>query len=234
MPIEKRYAELYERYRQTGDKESLRELMRALHPIILKGINTFGSGFQPLYGKAKLLALNALESYDPRKGSLESHIMLHLQRLQRYAPDTGNVIRISETTRMLQKQIAEAEKEFEDRYQRPPSDQELADYLGLNINKIRKARMPAGAAAESAFEENVEAQPLIQDSKDNPKVRLWQEAVYKELSPIQQYIAERRLGLFGYKPEPIEKVAKKLRVSPATVSNYAKEVAQKLTPPADL
>jgi len=235
MRIEKKYAELYSRYANTRDRESLYQLMQALQPIILKGVNTFGYGIPTLYGRAKLLAKNALETYDPTKGTLESHIMLNLQRLQRYAPDTGNAVSLPEGIRMLQRQISEAEKELEDKYNRAPSDQEIADYLGLNLKKIRKARVPSGAVPESAFEENIDFKPLLpnEGAEEGPKVKLWRESVYKELSPVQQYIAERRLGLFGYKPQSVEEVAKKLKISPATVSNYTKTVAEKLTPPED-
>lgn len=235
MKLEKRYAEYYANYIKNRDRESLNQLMQALQPVMLKGINTFGYGIPTLRGRAKLLVLDAINSYDPSRGPLESHVMLSLQRLQRYAPDTGNVVKLPEGVRMLQRQVVDAEKELEDKYNRAPSDQELADYLGLSLKKIRSARVASGAIPESAFEGNVEMKSISQDNQEiSPKVKLWQESVYKELSPIHQYIAERRLGIFGHKPEPVEQVAKRLKISPASVSNYTKEVAQKLAPPEDL
>lgn len=185
-----------------------------------------------LYGHAKILTKNAIESYDPEKGSLESHIMLNLQRLQRLAPQTGNILDISEGNRLLQREITNVEKELEDKLGRPPSDQEIADHLGISIKRIRSLRNIYGTVPESAFEGDVAVESLGQSPQSsNIKHKLWQEAVYQELSPIDQYIAETRLGLFGKKVLPIEMVAKKLKMSPAYVSQRAKAIAQKLVPP---
>lgn len=235
MKLEKQYADLYTNYAQKRDTESLRQLMQALEPVITKGVHTFGSGIPTLYGRAKILAKQAIDTYDPKKSPLESHVMLNLQRLQRYAPNTGNVLYIPENVRLLNKQITEAEKELEDKFGRPPSDQEVADYLGLNIKKIRKVRTALGTVPEGTFDEGIAAESLDKEiPKEDSKVELWREAVYKELSPVEQYIAEKRLGMFGHKPLPVEEVAKRLKMSPASVSLYAKKVLEKLTPPDNL
>jgi len=228
MRLEKKYLDIYQKYVEKRDPESLGVLIQALEPVLHKGINTFGYGIPTLYGRAKLLAKNAIETYDPMKAPLESHIMLHLQRLQRYAPRTGNVVDVSEGQRMLGREIINAERELSDKYKRPPSDQELADYLGINVRKINRARAAFGAVPESAFEGNVETAPIEQIDISSPTKQLWTEAVYQELSPIQQYIAERRLGLFGHKVESVEEIAKKLNVSPATVSYHFNTIKQKL------
>lgn len=234
MKIEKKYLDIYQRYSTNKDPESLNELIQALNPVLRKGINTFGYGIPTLYGRAKLLAKNAIETYDPNKAPLESHVMLHLQRLQRYAPRTGNVLDVSEGQRMLARELSNAEKELEDKYNRPPSDAELADYLGINVRRIAMARTAYGAAPESVFEGNVEVTPLEQKQSLSDKERLWMETVYQELSPMQQYIAERRLGLFGHKVEPVEVIAKRLKISPAMVSQHMKTIQQKMVVPRDL
>lgn len=142
MKLEKKYLDIYQKYSANKDPESLNELIQALNPVLRKGINTFGYGVPTLYGRAKLLAKNAIETYDPHKAPLESHVMLHLQRLQRYAPRTGNVLDVSEGQRMLARELSNAEKELEDKYNRPPSDAELADYLGINVRrKIGRAHV---------------------------------------------------------------------------------------------
>jgi len=211
MKLEKKYQQAYMQYYVTKSQDALRELIELLEPTIKRGFYYFGQGLPALYGKAKLLAKDAIETYDPKKGPLETHVLLTLQRLQRLAPRVSNIVSVPEARRMLNIQLQEATKELEDKYGRPPSDQELADYLGLSLKKIENVRQAQGAAAESVFQGNVATTESQRTSQ--AKEKLWMETVYKSLSPIQQKIMEGRYGLFGNRPKTLQEIADELNIS---------------------
>jgi len=233
LKLEQKYVPIYQQYVSDPNPENLRKMIDALSPTIEKGIKTFGAGLPTLYGRAKLITSSALQSYDPKKGALDSHVMLHLQRLQRYLPKTSNVVDVSEATMMLQSQVMEAEKELEDELGRPPSDAELASHLKMSMKKLERLRTATGTVPSSAFDDNAQTQPIEQKT-DDEKYKLWQEVVYMDLNPIQQYIAERRYGLHGKKQESVEEMARKLKISPNMVYQHLKTIEQKMAIPRDL
>lgn len=229
MKIENKYKELYLDWKKTGSKESLKKLMDVLYPTIEKGIKTFGGGLPSLYGKAKLIAYDALNSYSPDKGTLDSHLMLNLQRLYRYAPQSGAILDVPELVRMQAKQLETISKELEEKFRRPVSDQELADYMGLSLRRIQKIRSAQGTVPESIFEGSTPAKALVDvDDKQKAKRELWMETLYKEVSPVQQYIMDHKFGLHGHKPKTLEEIAQKLKLSVSTVHKYLREIDEKL------
>jgi len=228
MKIEKQFQPLFEEYQRTKSPDSMRKLVEALQPTIDKGLYTFGKGIPSLVGKAKLLAMQAIQTYNPKRGNLTNHVMLNLQRLQRLAPQVSNVITVPEGLRMHAKVLNDTTKELEDKLGRPPSDQELADHVGLSLKKIEAIRKAQGAATESAFQGNV---AMIRGGEAfTPDQRnLWVETVYKELPPPQQYILENRFGLHGRPIQTLEQIAKKLGLSVSEVYNQSREIENKLS-----
>lgn len=227
MKLEPEFRPLWEAYSKRKDARTLRELLIALAPTIEKGVKTFGGGMPNLYAKAKLIAVNALNNYSPNEGRLKDYVMLHLQRLRRIAPQTGNIVSVPEMVRLGKRNLEEAQRELEDRFNRPPTDQELADYLGLSIKKLSKLQAASGAVLASAFEGDtgeIKDQGISKNAAE-----LLKESVYKELSPLQQYIMERRFGLHNHKEENIEEIAKKLKISVGQVHNHIQKIQNMLT-----
>jgi len=220
--IEKKYAELFYKYKNEKDKKALQELMTQLLPVIRKAIMTFGGGDETLEGKARLIAKRVIDNYDPKMGRLESYLMLNLQELRRRASESRNVISSSEYIRLQQKKLYESQKELEDRLGRPPSDQELADYLGLSIKKIAKLRSAQGGVAGSAITDMPTVVPELGELNEAQK--LWLETLYLEAPPENKVIIENYFGLHGRKPATLEEIAKRLKKSIGYVHEKVKKI----------
>lgn len=226
MNLENKYKDAYLQYTTDPyNQENIKKIMEAIQPTVEKAHKTFGYGLPVLRAKAKLLAYNAIKTYDPSKGSLDGHLMLTLQRLRRFVPKVTNVVSVPEAVRMQAKALEEAEHELQDKYNRPPSDQEIADYTGLSLKKIKRLRTPMGSVAESVFDGNVKVDQVEQEQTGED---LWQEAIYKELSPTQQYIMERRFGLHGRQPETLEQISKNLNMATSSVHQQLNKINEKL------
>lgn len=228
--IEKDYLEDYIAYK-SGEKEALQRIIVKLRKVIETGVRTFGGGNPLLYPRARILVKEAIESYDPTKAPLKSHIMLNLQRLYRLNPQSTNIIKASEGDLILFKQIQDVEKEFQDTFGRPPSTQEIADRLGKSVRAIEQARTRLGAVNENAFQGNIGAVSISGTNELGAKEKLWIDAVYKGLSGVDQYIADCRYGLHGQKKKTLQEIARDLGMPLSTVANRAKKIEQEFRLP---
>ena len=223
---EQQYIELIQRYKR-GDKQALRELMDLISPIIRKGIMTFGGGDETLERRARLIAKRVIDNYNPKVGRLENYLMLNLQELRRRASESRNVLSSSEYIRLQQKKLYESEKELEDRLGRPPSDQELADYLGISIKKIAKLRSAQGGVAGSAVMDMPTKVPDLGEL--NEAQQLWLQTIYLEAPPEDKVVIENYFGLHGKKPATIEQIAQKLKKSVGYVHERIRKIQEEFS-----
>ena len=211
------------KYKLEQDQEALVRIIQALEPVIDRGIQIFGNGNQALRGQAKILVKNAIDSYDPAKGELKTHVLLHLQRLRRIQPQSGNIITVSEGMKILIAQLTDAEKELTDKLGRPPSDQELADYMNISLEKLKKIRTAQGSAAES----NVEGLAIESPTEENDKEQareLWIQAIYVDLDPTEQYILDSVYGRNGRQKKTLQQIAEDLKLPLSTVHAKLKKI----------
>lgn len=211
-------------YKEKRDQEAFNKIMDYLEPTIQRGIKIFGQGNEALRGQAKLLVINALDTYDPKKGDLRTHVLLHLQRLRRLQGQS-NPVSVPESIKLTLIQIQQAEAELRDNYGRPPSDQEIADYLGISIKKIQKAREYSQGMAESTME-GVGAVTEKQVNLEQERKELWIQAIYVDLSPVEQYILDAAYGRNGKKKQTLQEIAEALNLPLSTVHAKLKKIEE--------
>jgi len=118
-------------------------ILKALHPSIESGIKAFGgaSGNNAnLRSRARILALDALDTYDPARGPLKGHVMGHMRGLTRYATKQQQTLSVPEAVMLDHKRLADASRELAEELGRDPSDAELADRTGVNLKRIGAVR----------------------------------------------------------------------------------------------
>jgi DNA-directed RNA polymerase specialized sigma subunit len=210
-------------------------LLRAIDPVIQLGVRTYAGTSSPtLRGRAKRLALTAMDSYDPQQASIKTHLMNHLQGLQRYAARQGQALTIPERVGLARVQLSSAEAELEDKLGRAPSLTEVADHTGLSIKKINRVRAYHPGVAEGQF-----AAAAGDDSSDpsvrgNSPARQQAEFIHGDLSGIDQSILEHSLGLFGAERLSHGAIAKRLNISSGAISQRARRIQSRLDELADL
>lgn len=233
--LEEQFAEPYNAWKRAPTPENTQQMLAALRPVTTTALRAFGgpSATSPtLRGHAKVLTLEALESYDPAKAPLKAHMLSRLQRLRRVASQQRQVIRVPEQVAMDQMASEAARKELEEQLAREPSDQELADYTGLSMKRLQHIRSGSRPVAEStltragAGEEGGRFDPEVRQLGTRPDQ--WAELVYSDIDKTGQVIMERVLGLHGHAPQKPSEVAKRLKISPAAVSHRMAQIQKKL------
>jgi len=213
-------------WQQDPSEENLSKLMSDLKPTISSALNTFTGGDKSLTTRAYILAQQSLSSYDPAKGTnIKTHVFNNLKRLNRVKEERSSVIHVPEGVRLDNRNIYKFKTEFMDRNDREPTLSELADGTGLSIKRISKAvsisEMPEGAAVS-------EKGDLLGSMHNRTKEDIWQDYVYYDLDPKNKKIFEWTTGYMGAKLLPKAEIAKKLKISPAAVSQRVGTIVKRL------
>jgi DNA-directed RNA polymerase specialized sigma subunit len=232
--LEPDFQEPFAAWQQEPSPTNTGAMLRAVDPVINSAMRAYAGPSAKsvnLKAQAKMMAAEALSSYDPAKGPLKSHLMARLQRIRRVASQQRQVIRVPEQVALDQMQSEAAGKELEERLGRPPSDQELADFTGLSVKRLEYIRGSGRPLAESTITRPGEEGSGMYD----PRVRqiqqdddAWLELVYDDLDQTNQFIMERVLGMHGHEQTKPRQVAAMLKISPAAVSQRMAQIQQKV------
>ena len=200
---------LWETYQQGGANTV--DVLASLKPTIDSAINAYAGGNSEYRTKAKILALDAVKTYDPSKGAkLETHVFNNLKRLQRLSADRGNVIHVPEQSALDKLQVEKAASDFEIDNGSSPSLQQLSDITGMPIKKIKRLRSISGQTSSSMA---TGEQGNSLDAAPRTAINLYEDTLYQELDPTDQKIYE---WLTGYNDTPMlnrNEVASKLKIS---------------------
>lgn len=226
--LEAIYTEDFNNYLQHHDVDSRAKLMKVLNPIIQQSVIAAGGDpSNPVtMAKAKMMVLSGLKSYDPEKSTLKNFLYSHLRGLNRALGTANNIIQTPETVVLDKNKIARAELELFDKLGRFPNTDEVADYTGLSvkrITKLRKADLPISEGqVQVVLGEN--GAPDTHRLGDTTADDSWMEYVYDAIDNRQKAIMENLYGMHGHDAISAQDVAKKLKITPAAVSQQRKKI----------
>jgi len=133
IDYKKRDLDLYNTWKENGDKKALGNLIKSLHPIIYSEVRRV-SGTLPesaLSAEAKRWALKAIQTYDPTKGvALSTHVMNYLPKVRRLNYKYQNSARLPENLHLQFTEFHNAVSHLENTLNREPTDEEIAKQLG--------------------------------------------------------------------------------------------------------
>lgn len=133
--------ELYNVWKQTGDKKALGELMHNLNPLIYTEVKR-ASGTLPataLSAEAKKWTIKAIQSFDPTKGvALSTHIMNYLPKIRRMNYKFQNSARLPENLQLQYHTWNKVSTGLQEKLDRDPTDEELAEELGWKKKAVIK------------------------------------------------------------------------------------------------
>jgi len=233
---EEEYLPLYETWVKTKSPDALTVLVDKLSPLLDYAIHYYASDIASspsLRIKAKKLLIDAIKSYDPSKGLLTHHVFLNLQRLKRIGGQTRQIIRQSEQVSMDLNMLNQAEEELIQTLGRLPNTEELADYTGLSIERIKRIRQKAVMPLPEATTVRQTAEGL----SELPTQALGQgqdvftqllELAYIDADPVDKAIMELYYGLHGRPRMSQKDIANKLRLSPGRVSQRISEIEERV------
>lgn len=224
---------LYEQWKQNATPELNTKLLGTVQPIIDTAVNSYaGSGASPtVRNRARLMALKALQTYDPQRGAVKTHLLSQMQSLRRLAAKDQNIISIPEQVGLDFQRLAAAENELRDSLSRDPTDDEVADLTGLStrrIQKIRQFHQPVSegmtVAQTAASDDDTTNDVASRIPGDNRAADAWLNFVYDDLSPTDKLIMDLTLGRNGRRRATTQDIARRLNITPGAVSQRAAKI----------
>lgn len=225
--LEVEYAPAYRALKKRATPATRSEFLTTVKPILQSAVRTAGgrSASPLLHGHAKRLALSAVESYDPQKGRLRSHLLSQLRRLHRISLQQQQIIQMPERVIMDRQTLADAESTLAVNLGRDPADQEISDFTGLSLRRlahIRKAKQPLSQGSMLAADG--EFDPAASRVGDDSGEKEWQEFVYADLGSKNKAIMDYMLGMHGTPKKSLTEIAKRLGLSPGAISQRAQRI----------
>lgn len=172
--------------------------------------------------EAYKLARKAAEKYDPSTGiKFSTYLTNALQKLSRLSTQYGNVVRVPENKQFKINKLNQVEQGLTDELGRQPSVAELADATGMGIGQVNSL---LGTRKREVNMSNLSFAPVFFEGGEDE----WVHFVYHDLSEKDKLIFEYRTG-FGGKPVlDNNNIAKRLNISPSTVSQRIKFITDKI------
>lgn len=229
------FDDIFDAWRKSPAPEINTKLLGTVQPIIDTAVNSYaGQNASPtIKNKAKLMALKALNTYDPQKGNVKTHLLSQLQSLRRAAAQEQNIIGIPEQVGLDFQRLSSAENELRDSLSRDPADDELADMTGLSIKRIKKIRafnQPVAegmTTAQSGDNEDAANTDIASTLPNYTKhTDAWLDFVYGDLTPTDKLIMDMTLGRNGRRRASTQDIASRLNITPGAVSQRAAKIQQ--------
>ena len=228
------FAELHTQWKKNQTPEMNTQMLASVQPTIDTAISSYaGQSPSPaMKTQAKLMALRALQNFDPTKGNVRTHLLSQMQSLRRLSAQEQNIISVPEQVGLDYQRLSESERAMSDRLSRDPTDDELADETGLSVRRIGKIRSFHQPVAEGmTVPENADEQADGGDlaSKIPGQVsaqEAWLGFVHGDLSPTNKLIMDLLLGRNGRKKTSVQEIAKRLNITPGAVSQRAAKIQE--------
>jgi DNA-directed RNA polymerase specialized sigma subunit len=217
----------WEGWKKNPSQENLSRAVKQFDGLIDSSISSQNSINRTLLrSKAKLLAVDAIKTFDPSKGTkLSTHVYNHLRPIQRSAKDMVEISPLSRYYSDEAAQFIKFNQSFLEENGREPDDTEIMDGLGVSskkltkLNKLVKYEIPEGQLVGSIEQE---------DDKESEKLNLWTEYVYNDLNTLDKKILDYKMGRNGHMSLSNEDIAIKLNLNPVDVSVRSQRIAERI------
>lgn len=205
--------ELWKEWKKTRDPATLTKLLDRLQPLIARETGKWQSSVPQvaLEAKARILTVEALESYDPNMGAaIGTHITSRLRKLSRSVYPYQNVARLPENKQLMYNTFQVVQNNLLDTHGREPTTEELADELKWTPKKVADFQRSFGrrelVESEGTF--------LEDDSQESHLVDFY----YHGLSPDDKLLFEHIVGYGGKKVLNNAELMKKFHLTQGQLS----------------
>ena len=209
--------------------ENMRGAVDSLSTEIKNFSNSYSTSLNPsiVRGKAKMLAVEAIKTYDPKMGSaLKTHFFNHIRPLARQIKGITESSALTKHYETNVNRYVNFVRDFIGEHGREPDDSEIMDALMITprqlsvLNKASKYEIPEGQIEDFNFENK--------SMQHEAKIDAWTEYVYHDLSPMGKKIMDMKLGRHGRDPMSNIEIAQKLGLSPKEVTQYTENISKKI------
>jgi DNA-directed RNA polymerase specialized sigma subunit len=230
------FGALHDEWMKNPTPQQNTKVLSAVQPVIDTAVSSYvGPSPTPaIKARAKLMALKALKTFDPRLGNVKTHLLSQMQSLRRLAAQEQNIIAIPEQVGLDFQKLTEAENELRDKISRDPSDDEIADFTGLSERRIKKIRefhkpIAEGSTVIETADDYADSGGVASKIPGQMnEYDAWAEFVYGDLTPTNKLIMDMALGQHGRRKASVQEIARKLNITPGAVSQRAAKIQEML------
>lgn len=225
--------EAYAAWLRDRSPKSMSRLLDSFAPTINSEITRYEGPRHLLRSRARVLAVKAVKTFNPMSGAkLQSWVVTNLKPLSRYGQRQRDV-RVPEVALRQAAAVDRVTKELRDDLGRDPTDDEIADEIGISPKRVAKVRSMAVASVPSGQLDEIEGpdgdQSIAPGVVVPSRVPFAADAVYMSLDDTDRFIFDSLTGSHGSGVVPAKVVAARLGISQAAVSQRASRIAQQLS-----
>jgi RNA polymerase primary sigma factor len=228
-----------------GDRKAREQMITANLRLVVKiarDYESFGLPLLDLINEGNIGLMKGVERFDPDKGAkLSTYASLWIkQAIRRALSNQSKTIRLPVHVVDKMNHIRRAEVKLREMLDREPTDEEVAENLGLKTRRVRQYReaartpvsldSPIGIDDLTTISEHVAdanaAAPFDEIVKDNDN-ELVQE-VLATLDARESRILAMRFGLDNGRPKTLEDVGKRLGVTRERIRQIQEQALQKM------
>jgi RNA polymerase primary sigma factor len=213
-----------------GDKQARAEMIKANLRLVVKiahDYSNYGLPLLDLISEGNIGLMKAVERFDPKKGGkLSTYAAWWIkQSIKRALANQSKTIRLPVHLVDKISKMKRAGHKLSERLGREPTDQELADVLGIPRAKVAQLRTisirPASLDAPIGEDDATEFSEIVGDENALSPFELLRDKtlrqdvrdILEELEPREAEILTLRFGLDGSKPKTLEDVGRKFKVT---------------------
>ena len=213
-----------------GDKQARADMIKANLRLVVKIAHDYSNYGLPLLdhiSEGNIGLMKAVERFDPKKGGkLSTYAAWWIkQSIKRALANQSKTIRLPVHLVDKISKMKRAGHKLSERLGREPTDQELADVLGVPRAKVAQLRTisirPASLDAPIGEDDATEFSEIVGDENALSPFELLRDKtlrqdvrdILEELEPREAEILTLRFGLDGNKPKTLEEVGRKFKVT---------------------
>jgi RNA polymerase primary sigma factor len=213
-----------------GDKAARAQMIKANLRLVVKiahDYSNFGLPLLDLISEGNIGLMKAVERFDPKKGGkLSTYAAWWIkQSIKRALANQAKTIRLPVHLVDKISKMKRAGHKLSEKLGREPTDQELADVLGMTRAKVAQLRTisvrPASLDAPIGDDDATEFSEIVGDESALTPFELLRDKtlrqevrdILEELDAREAEILTMRFGLDGTKPRTLEEVGKRFKVT---------------------
>jgi RNA polymerase primary sigma factor len=227
---------------ETARSKLIERNLRLIIPVAKKYLG-MGLPFGDLIQEGNIGLMRAADKFDPDKGFRFSTYATWWirQAIQRAVADKGRTIRVPVHMGEKIRKMARAYNELSAQLEREPTDKEVAERLGWDVDRVKdvKSAIPDATSLNqplSSDEDSSELGDFVEDERESGvagevvkelETRRLMESVAR-LPERQRRVLVRRYGLDGEKPATLADLSEELGVSRERVRQLQRETERAL------